>query len=235
MEDHFLVPHPWETVLHQPSTHWWHWVNGCPRVTVSIVFEAPGLNRKASCSCLRLQLRDFMECFLLTVTFKAEDGAQGGVQEHQASTSAFTGHQSNDGLFNECPWERCWFWRGLQSWLFVSLFWQHKLTDHDSPNRGNWRVVDRRSRKPGQRLKYVDATSLWANWLCLILMESALRLTPQMFAFPCRRDRDYRITWDPKRMAWSLATWCKAFLEVKQPLVSECFKVLKTEISSCQA
>ena len=44
-----------------------------------------------------------MECFLLTVTFEIEDGAQGGVQEHQASTSAFTWHQSNDGLFHEYP------------------------------------------------------------------------------------------------------------------------------------
>lgn len=78
---------------------------------------------------------------------------EGFIQEHQASTSAFTWHQSNDGLFNECPWERRWFWRGLQSWLFVSLFWHHKLTDHDSSNRGNWRVAARRSRKPGQRLK----------------------------------------------------------------------------------
>ena len=75
--------------------------------------------------------------------------------------------------------------------------------------------------RPTPQWYYADATSLWEKSLCLILMESVLRLTPQMFGFPCRRDRVYRITWDPKRMAWSLATWCKAFLEVKQPLVSE--------------
>ena len=63
--------------------------------------------------------------------------------------------------------------------------------------------------RPTPQWYYADATSLWEKSLCLILMESVLRLTPQTFGFPCRRDRDYRITWDPKRMAWSLATWCK--------------------------
>ena len=34
-----------------------------------------------------------------------------------------------------------------------------------------------------------------------------VRLSPLQFGFPCRRSRHYRITWDPKRVKWTVVSW----------------------------
>lgn len=57
-----------------------------------------------------------------------------------------------------------------------------------------WRRWGKRLRERGR----VDDLAC-CQTRCLLMF----RLTPEMFGFPCRRDRDYRITWDEKRMEWT--------------------------------
>lgn len=39
-----------------------------------------------------------------------------------------------------------------------------------------------------------------------------------MFGYPCRRSRHYRITWDPQRLAWSLAAWPSTLVHASQKI-----------------
>lgn len=48
--------------------------------------------------------------------------------------------------------------------------------------------------------------------------ELTCRLVPQMFGYPCRRSRHYRITWDPQRLAWSLAAWPSTLVHASQKI-----------------
>lgn len=125
---------------------------------MSIVFEAPSLNRKASCSCLKLQLnRQRCEwCHGVLFTYC-----------HFWNWGWGSGRGSRTSSEHKCihlapkqwwpvPWismRTSLVLTRLAKLAFCVFVLASQLTDHDSSNRGNWRVAARRSRKSGQCLK----------------------------------------------------------------------------------